>query len=132
MITTQAQFNLSSRNTFRMKVNCALWVEVTEEEDLLQLDWSALPQPLLVMGGGSNLLFTGDFPGTVLHYAGGTAFGGTPFASLSPAPPISFGNGPLPLPMCGGAHVLRRQCLRHTDHMQCRHRLRRFLRMGGL
>ena len=105
MITTQAQFNLSTRNTFRMKVSCALWVEVTEEEDLLQLDWSALPQPLLVMGGGSNLLFTGDFPGTVLHYAGGTAFGGTPFASLSPAPPTDFQSaGPSPYP-CAGVHM---------------------------
>ena len=50
-----------------MKVSCRLYVEVTEPEDLLTLDLEALPQPLFVMGGGSNLLFTGDFPGTVLH-----------------------------------------------------------------
>ena len=50
-----------------MKVSCRLYVEVTEPEDLLTLDLDALPQPLFVMGGGSNLLFTGDFPGTVLH-----------------------------------------------------------------
>ena|GEM_PF-253786 len=69
MITTQAQFDLSTRNTFRMMVSCALYVEVTEEEDLLAIDWASLPQPVFVMGGGSNLLFTGDFPGTVLHVA---------------------------------------------------------------
>ena len=45
-------------------------MEVTEPEDLLTLDFDALPQPVFVMGGGSNLLFTGDFPGTVLKFAG--------------------------------------------------------------
>ena len=50
-----------------MKVSCRLYVEITEPEDLLTLDFDTLPQPLFVMGGGSNLLFTGDFPGTVLH-----------------------------------------------------------------
>ena len=53
-----------------MKVRCALFVEVTGEADLPALDWDALPQPVMVLGGGSNLLFTADFPGTVLHYAG--------------------------------------------------------------
>ena len=50
-----------------MKVSCRLYVEVTGPEDLLTLDFDTLPQPLFVMGGGSNLLFTNDFPGTVLH-----------------------------------------------------------------
>jgi len=69
MITRYSNYDLSSRNTFRMKVRCALYVEVSAEEDLLSLDWDALPQPVMVMGGGSNLLFTKDFPGTVLHVA---------------------------------------------------------------
>jgi len=67
MVTKTANYDLSSRNTFRMRVRCALYVEVTAEEDLLALDWASLPQPVMVMGGGSNLLFTQDFPGTVLH-----------------------------------------------------------------
>ncbi|MCR5017902.1 MAG: UDP-N-acetylmuramate dehydrogenase [Bacteroidales bacterium] len=59
--------DLSARNTFRMKVRCAALVEIDSEEDLLEVDFASLPQPLMVMGGGSNLLFRGDFPGTVLH-----------------------------------------------------------------
>ncbi len=67
MVTRHETYDLSQRNTFGMKVSCRLYVEVTEPEDLLTLDFSSLPQPLFVMGGGSNLLFTRDFPGTVLH-----------------------------------------------------------------
>ena len=67
MVTRHETYDLSQRNTFGMKVSCRLYVEVTEPEDLLSLDFDALPQPLFVMGGGSNLRFTGDFPGTVLH-----------------------------------------------------------------
>ncbi len=67
MVTRHETYDLSQRNTFGMKVSCRLYVEVTEPEDLLTLDFDALPQPLFVMGGGSNLLFTSDFPGTVLH-----------------------------------------------------------------
>ena len=69
MIIRHEAYDLSAQNPFGMKVSCRLYVEVTEPEDLLTLDFDALPQPLFVMGGGSNLLFTGDFPGTVLHMA---------------------------------------------------------------
>ena len=69
MIIRHEAYDLSAQNTFGMKVSCRLYVEVMEPEDLLSLDLDALPQSLFVMGGGSNLLFTGDFPGTVLHLA---------------------------------------------------------------
>ena len=69
MITRHEAYDLSQRNTFGMKVSCRLYVEISEPEDLLTLDFDSLPQPLFVMGGGSNLLFTRDFPGTVLHLA---------------------------------------------------------------
>ena len=69
MITRHEAYDLSAQNTFGMKVSCRLYVEVTDPEDLLTLDFNALPQPLFVMGGGSNLLFTRDFPGTVLRMA---------------------------------------------------------------
>jgi len=69
MIHQYPHFNLRERNTFRMRVSCALYLELTEEADLLQVDWNVLPQPVFVMGGGSNLLFTRDFPGTIVHMA---------------------------------------------------------------
>ena len=93
MIVRHRNYDLSARNTFRMKVRCALYVEVTEEADLPALDWDALPQPLMVIGGGSNLLFTADFPGTVLHFAGHAPSGGTQFVSLTPVPPTADAAG---------------------------------------
>ena len=86
MITRTPSYDLSSRNTFRMKVKCALYVEVTEEADLQALDWDSLPQPVFVMGGGSNLLFRGDFPGTVLHIGIKTDFGRGVILTSTPSP----------------------------------------------
>lgn len=54
-------------NTFGMKVSCACFVEYDTLEDLFKIDFNDLPQPVLHIGGGSNLLFTKDFPGTIMH-----------------------------------------------------------------
>lgn len=81
-------------NTFRMKVKCALYVDITAEEELQSLDWDSLPQPLMVIGGGSNLLFKGDFPGTVLHVAinsvPGVISGPTPGTKVTVAAGVVF------------------------------------------
>lgn len=61
------KYDLSSQNTFRMKVSCECFVEYDTVRELEGLNFDRLPKPLLHIGGGSNLLFTGDFPGTVLH-----------------------------------------------------------------
>ena len=60
-------YDLSGHNTFRMKVRCALYIEYDKVEELQGLPWRELPKPIMHIGAGSNLLFTGDFPGTVLH-----------------------------------------------------------------
>lgn len=60
-------YDLSSHNTFRMKARCALYVEYDTVAELMGLDWKNLPGPVMHIGAGSNLLFTGDYPGTVLH-----------------------------------------------------------------
>lgn len=67
MIRKELNYDLSTHNTFRMKVRCACFVEYDSPKDLETLDFDSLPQPLLHIGEGSNLLFTGDFAGTVLH-----------------------------------------------------------------
>ena len=69
MIKRFDNFDLSAHNTFRMKVSCACYVEYDSVEDLFSLDFDSLPKPVVHIGGGSNLLFTQDFPGTVLHSA---------------------------------------------------------------
>ena len=60
-------YDLSNQNTFRMKVKAALYIEYESVDELMSLDLKALPQPVFHMGAGSNLLFTKDFPGTILH-----------------------------------------------------------------
>lgn len=60
-------YDLSARNTFRMRVKCALFIEYDSAKELESLDFESLPRPIVHIGEGSNLLFTGDFPGTVLH-----------------------------------------------------------------
>lgn len=67
MIRIEDNKDLSRRNTFRMKVSCRRFVEYDSLEDLFSLDFAELPQPIFHIGSGSNLLFTGDWPGTVLH-----------------------------------------------------------------
>ncbi len=64
------QYNKDINNTFGMKVRAAAYAEWGSEDALRELlKDSSLPRPFLFVGAGSNLLFTGDFPGTVLHSA---------------------------------------------------------------
>ncbi|MGC4028677.1 MAG: UDP-N-acetylmuramate dehydrogenase [Steroidobacteraceae bacterium] len=59
---------LDARNTFGVRAVAPLLVEVTDTSALPELWGGALlpPASTLVLGGGSNLLFAGDAPGTVL------------------------------------------------------------------
>jgi len=60
--------SLKSHNSFHIDANAAFWTEVTSENDLLRLMDTAiyLNQPRFILGGGSNILFTQDFPGLIM------------------------------------------------------------------
>ena len=62
---------LEGRNTFRVAARAHLLIDVRRREALPELfDFAALKtEPLLVLGEGSNILFTRDWPGVVLSMA---------------------------------------------------------------
>ncbi len=61
-------FSLKKYNTFGIDVNAAYFAEVFSEEDLYDFLQKAYeyPHPPMIIGGGSNMLFLGDYPGTIL------------------------------------------------------------------
>jgi len=60
--------SLKNFNTFGIDVKAACMAEIECAEDLKQLKDASLPEPFFCLGQGSNLLFTGDFQGTLLHF----------------------------------------------------------------
>ena len=64
-------YSLLCHNTFGVAAKCRRFVEVISVEEFQSFarSLSASDQPLLLLGGGSNMLFVGDFKGTVLHSA---------------------------------------------------------------
>ena len=67
MISTIQNHPLGDSNTFRMQVQCRLFIEYDRVSDLEELDFGTMPKPVKHIGAGSNLLFTKDFAGTILH-----------------------------------------------------------------
>lgn len=69
MIKEYANYSLLPYNTFGIDVKAASFIEYSSVEDLkniLSRDAFA-SRPFLHIGGGSNLLFTADYAGTILH-----------------------------------------------------------------
>lgn len=62
-------FPLLAHNTFGMDVQADRFVEYHSESELVEALRMFRGERLLNIGGGSNLLFCGDFHGTVLHSA---------------------------------------------------------------
>lgn len=70
MITTHYNYNLTSHNTLAMNVECSCYMEYTAPEDIPFI-LSSIRKDVerMHIGGGSNLLFTTNYPGVVLHSA---------------------------------------------------------------
>ncbi|MCR4582905.1 MAG: UDP-N-acetylmuramate dehydrogenase [Prevotella sp.] len=73
-----SNYNLKAHNTFGIDAQCRRFLEYTTTEEAqavsvqLRNDLrrpSAGQQPFLIIGGGSNLLLTRDYEGTVVHSA---------------------------------------------------------------
>ena len=54
-------------NTFGMRVKARCFMEYDSVADLVDIEFEEHARPVLHIGGGSNLLFTDDFKGPVLH-----------------------------------------------------------------
>lgn len=61
--------SLKKFNTFGLDYRADCLISIITEEEAISLlsDHASLDNPLLILGGGSNLLFTGDFKGTILR-----------------------------------------------------------------
>jgi len=68
MLVIQQHVNLKPHNTFGIAAFCDFFVEINSEADFKEL--VAMPvyqqQQHLILGGGSNILFTADFKGLVI------------------------------------------------------------------
>jgi len=69
-MVVQENVSLLLYNTFRIPVSARYFTEVRREEDLVELFGGITRDyALLVLGQGSNVLFTRDFEGMVVHIA---------------------------------------------------------------
>lgn len=70
-MTDKNNFSLLGHNTFGIDAKCHRFIEYSSVEEAQQVARSLTKEdePLLIIGSGSNLLLTGDYPGTVLHSA---------------------------------------------------------------
>ncbi|WP_034294119.1 UDP-N-acetylmuramate dehydrogenase [Herbaspirillum sp. RV1423] len=71
-IPVQRDFSLRHLNTFGIDAKAAVYLQVDGIDTLLAVrnDKELSMLPRLILGGGSNLLLTQDFPGLVLHMRG--------------------------------------------------------------
>lgn len=69
MKTVKENFSLIRFNTFGVDLSCKYFADIGSEKDIQSLisDKKYSASPKFVLGGGSNILFTKNFDGIVLH-----------------------------------------------------------------
>ena len=66
-MTEKKDYSLLKHNTFGIDAKCKQYIEVTSEEEASVILPSLFGTPYIIIGGGSNLLLTKDYDGTVLR-----------------------------------------------------------------
>lgn len=71
MITPHKDFNLKQYNTFGIDVTAALFFEVSTSKELIEAIQQIKANGIkhLILGGGSNILFTSNYIGAIIHPA---------------------------------------------------------------
>lgn len=61
--------SLKGYNTFGLDYKASTFIEIKTENDAISVfqESKLLKDPLLILGGGSNILFMADFEGTIIH-----------------------------------------------------------------
>lgn len=67
MIAVQSNFSLKAYNTFGIDVKAKRFAQANSVNDLIELLQNHEQEPILIIGGGSNILFTQDFNGLVIQ-----------------------------------------------------------------
>jgi UDP-N-acetylmuramate dehydrogenase len=62
-------YSVKSYNTFGLNYKAEFFVSIDSENDAVKLfqEKGSLKMPILILGNGSNILFTGDYNGTIIH-----------------------------------------------------------------
>ncbi|MCB9239556.1 MAG: UDP-N-acetylmuramate dehydrogenase [Flavobacteriales bacterium] len=63
----QNQVELAPFTTFGIPATCAHYLEIASEEEALSALSKLENEPFMVLGGGSNVLFTSNYNGTIIH-----------------------------------------------------------------
>jgi UDP-N-acetylmuramate dehydrogenase len=65
----EKHISIKNYNTFGLNYDSEFFVKVKSESEAIKLfqKHKPLKEPILILGGGSNLLFTSDYKGTIVH-----------------------------------------------------------------